>query len=1437
MPVEQHLLFAVLAFERELLDLQQLTSAVRAWSSDKSGTLADLLVERGWVTAEERSSLEKQAERKLAKHQNDPRVTLNAATRGDVCDALRNDVDDNDVQQSLSSWPSGAPVLIETIEQTQDESKRPKSRYTWVSEVGAGGLGKVWLARDNDLSREVALKEIKPGSASSEAVRRLIKEAQITGQLQHPGIVPVYEVNRDEGRPFYTMKLVRGDTLSKAIREHHATKQAGAEDPLSERRLLNIFLSICDAIAYAHSRGVIHRDLKPQNVVLGEYGEALVLDWGLARSVGSEDEDSAPIVVTDDGQTEATQAGQKLGTPAYMSPEQAAGRVQHMDERTDIYGLGAILFEILTGQAPHQSDESDDVASGLTAMLHRIANGETPRVRAIDATIPDELETICATAMARHRDERYQAAKDLSEAVLKFQIHEESIELASRAADDLEAARKSGTYDDFSRARFGFETSLEQWPDNVRAAAGLNETRQDYAQAAFDRGDFDLALSLLDEADPDQASLATAIQTAATGRASATGRIRRLRRFGFAATVTIAVLAIIAAVWVNFERERALSAQADEATQRGIAERNAHEAQQQRRAAVSAGKLAQSKAEEASVARDRADRNAKEAYDQTQLAEAATETARAQTSVALGTLNTVIFDIQRGLDNVPGAGALRRKLLNTALNRLQQIADKFADSDSVDRQTMVALNELAAVLLRVGMGEAGWTFNRLGEASDGQKPNPIGSSAVGVAHTLSQRALEIARHLAAADPTDVQAQHDLSIGYRRLGDVSWQAGYVQEALGSYEQSLDVAKKVAAADPTDALVQRGLASSYQRLGAVSFRAGHVHRALGFHRQSLDISKKLAAAEPADATAQRDLSVSYNNLGDVSLKLGRADEALGFYQQSMDIRRKLAVADPADALAQRDLATSYEKLGHVSLQTSEARDFYLQSLDILKKLAAADPTDVLAQRAVAGSYFNLGEVSLELGRGDEALDFHQQSMDIRRKLAVADPADALAQRDLATSYERLGNVSLQTSEARDFYLQSLAIWNKLAAADSTDVQAQRGVAGLYYNLGNANLQLGQLQAAHDFYQQALDVRKKLADASPADAQEKHNLSVSYEKLGNANLQLGQLHAARDFYQQVLNVSKKLADADPADTRAQRGVAGSYLNLGNANLQLGQLHAARDYYQQALDVRKKLADASPADAQAQRNLWVPYQKLGDMSLWTGQVQPALEFYRQSFDIAQRLVTVDPADAQAHQLLIKSHGNLGMAHRANADYAASVASFQSALKVATTVHGRGWLKGTIESLIESLRRDVAKSQLQHLVTGDWDTFLEKAEKTPALLYYRVAELAKHQRIDEAAQAAGYLRVFSVDAAEAEAAMLYDAARGYGLCAAAVKSAKGEELTEGQQSRRREFLDLSLVCLKEAFAAGYDDVERAQKDPDLAALRDLPEFQKLVKSPPDDAN
>lgn len=714
--IEKHLLFAVLAFESELLDLAQLTAACRAWAADKSKPLADLLIERGWITTAARGFVEMQLERKLAKHQHDPRVTLNAITRGDVCDAIK-EVADPDIQQSLSSWPSSGPILLEAIGETLLDTELPKSRYTWLSEVGKGGRGRVWLARDNDLSREVALKELIPGSVTSEAVRRLIKEAQITGQLQHPNIVPVYEVNRG-GRPFYTMKLVKGETLSQAVQRHHAQCRAGQEDPKTMPELMRIFLSICDALAYAHSRGVIHRDLKPRNIVLGEYGEAIVLDWGLARQLGTAEEASPPIVLTEDGHTETTIAGQTLGTPGYMAPEQAAGRIDLLDHRTDIYGLGAILFEILTGHAPHehrsssaredsratrvpemhellQSTDEPRALSSIAVLLHQISTGQTPHVRDLDASIPEELDAICAKAMAKTRDQRYQSAKDLKAALLEFQVHEESIELTTAATLQLESAKQSERYQDYHRALFGFEEALRQWPDNTQAKVGIEQTLIAHGQTTIKHGDIDPRMSLLTTNDDILSEVRTKL---ANAHRELKTRIRVMKALKIAAGVlvaaTLVLLFVAARFQLDFREARKLKELAVEDAKK--AKLDTQQAQRDQKEAEEQKLEADKKAEQARKDSLAATLEKMKAEQASELAKMETEKANEKTAKAL------VAQSDAEAASVKAAKA-KIEADKTALLAMNQRAQAEADKMKAEQAEMRAA-------YKAGLADASRTF-------------------------------------------------------------------------------------------------------------------------------------------------------------------------------------------------------------------------------------------------------------------------------------------------------------------------------------------------------------------------------------------------------------------------------------------------------------------------------------------------------------------------------------------------------------------------------------------------------------------------------------------------------------------------------------------------------------------------------------------------------
>jgi WD40 repeat protein len=316
----------------------------------------------------------------------------------------------------LNQLRSGPPAPAGS----QPSTAEPAERYRLSRLHAAGGIGQVWLAHDADLGRDVALKELRPERAQDPAITaRFLREAHITAQLQHPGIVPVYELvpgtldPDDEAggeAPFYTMRFVQGRTLTDAARAYHAKRANRTAGPLDQAALLNAFVSVCNTVAYANSRGVIHRDLKGQNVVLGDFGEVMVLDWGFAKVLGRAEEEAGAVAPEPDLPADQTMAGQVLGTPAYMAPEQASGRRDLIDRRTDVYGLGAILYEILTGRPPFAGVDTGEV-------LRKVREEEPPPPEAVCPGVPPALAAVCRRALARDPAGRYPSAADLGREV------------------------------------------------------------------------------------------------------------------------------------------------------------------------------------------------------------------------------------------------------------------------------------------------------------------------------------------------------------------------------------------------------------------------------------------------------------------------------------------------------------------------------------------------------------------------------------------------------------------------------------------------------------------------------------------------------------------------------------------------------------------------------------------------------------------------------------------------------------------------------------------------------------------------------------------------------------------------------------------------------------------------------------------------------------
>jgi len=300
------------------------------------------------------------------------------------------------------------------------------ARYTHVSEHASGGMGRVLIVHDKQLGRDIALKELLPesefdGNPSDSPVRRstamayrFIQEGMLTAKLEHPSIVPVYELGvRKDGTPYYTMKLVRGKTLATEIKACTTTKQ--------RLRLLSNFVAICQAIAYAHGRGVIHRDIKPTNIMIGDFGETVVLDWGIAKLKRNTEPDAVDTMalfkeklVQEFGATALTELGQTVGTPGYMSPEQAMGRVDLIDESSDIFSLGVLLYEVLSGKRAFSS-------SSVAALIDQTIRGNPTPLKEVAPDLPAELISICNRAMEKDPRRRYPSVKSLIADIVAFQ--------------------------------------------------------------------------------------------------------------------------------------------------------------------------------------------------------------------------------------------------------------------------------------------------------------------------------------------------------------------------------------------------------------------------------------------------------------------------------------------------------------------------------------------------------------------------------------------------------------------------------------------------------------------------------------------------------------------------------------------------------------------------------------------------------------------------------------------------------------------------------------------------------------------------------------------------------------------------------------------------------------------------------------------------------
>ncbi|MEW6130208.1 MAG: protein kinase [Acidobacteriota bacterium] len=867
--------------------------------------------------------------------------------------------------------------LLGTDMQFADEMTGKRiGAYEVTGELGRGGMGAVYLATraDKQYEKQVAIKIVQRGMENKFVINRFRQERQILAHLDHPNIARLIDGGTTEdGLPYFVLEYVEGKPITAYCDDNRLTT--------IER--LQLFRQVCSAIQYAHQNLVVHRDIKPGNILVTVDGVPKLLDFGIAKLLDPEFA----------FQADATANIARLMTPAYASPEQAKG--EPITTSSDIYSLGVLLYQLLTGHRPYEVTSSSPVEMVRVICEQEPSKPSTVINRSVTAVNGNEQtdshrtsENLSKPRAAQPEKLRRQLAGDLDNIILK----------ALRKEPERRYSSVEKFSDDIRRHLEGLPISARPDTFSYRAGKFIGRHRASVIAATV------VTILLL-------AATATAIWQARIARSE---RDKSEHRFNQVRKLANAVL---------FDYHDGIEKLPGSTPMRERMVRDALEY---------LDNLSQESSNDLTLQRELAS-----AYEKVGLVQGNPFKASfGDYSGALASQRKALTIRERLYAADATNADIRRELaksyllIGDLLRVTGQVSEMLTDYLKAQELLKAALTDAPDhIEIRRDLEN---TYTRLGRYQ-------ISSSDMNAAFENLTQALTIAQGLAAEHPQDIEIRRDLALSHMFLGDALGGMGKAPEALDYQRRSLAMMEKLSTDYPDNAQAKRDVGVVLQRLADTLAESGEVKSALEYNRKALAIDEKLYLADPTNAQAQRDLMADYQKIGKMLLALGDASGALEQQRKALGFAEKLAAADPGNAEAQADLSNCYYKLGDVMMAKNDLRGalaYYQNSLAIDEAIAAADPANADARLTAAESHLMVSDLLLKLGSVQEAIRELNQARQTYEDLATHQSADESLQHSLPTVYENLGDAySLAANKtaraenlraACDWYQKSLDGW---------------------------------------------------------------------------------------------------------------------------------------------------------------------------------------------------------------------------------------------------------------------------------------------------------------------------------------------------------------------------------------------------------------------------